>query len=228
MSEETKFVSIEFDESRLQDVFAGKDGQLYCVILLTEGTTIIRKREQVKDIANEPHKKRISLPEGFELRAKKSSKNADGLGYTETEVMFPLEQAKALLSEEGPVAFVNLYIPRENLKDEMTAEDGTTYRYAFVPGVGSFSRPSDKFHPINNRDDMVVVYMPGDKLVKVRKSSRVDGVPDDAPNSEKYKNEIVEMSAFEIKEKMVRKAERDKQQSESQTQDMAPRRGKSR
>ena len=213
MSEEKQFVAVKFDESRLQDVFAGKDGQMYCSILVSPNAEFVRKMEQIKNVKDAPGMKQFYLASDFEPKVTQRIKSETG-EYTTAETTVSLESLQNSLSEPDVTAFVSFVVNKSALSDVKTNADGESYRFVKIDGVGSIIRSEETLKPVKNNEDKVRFAMPSAYKLSVNKSVRVEGVPDDAPNNEKFKNERVEMTAFGIKEKMARKALRERQLAE--------------
>lgn len=217
MSEEKQFVSVKFDESRLQDVFAGKDGQMYCSILVSPNTEFVRKLDQIKNVKDEPGMKQFSLTSDFKPRVTQAVKSESG-EYSAAETNISIEELQNHLSEPDVTAFVSFVVDKSALSDVKTNADGQSYRFVRLNGVGSIIRSEENLKPVKSNEDKVRFVIASATKLSVNKSVRVDGVPDDAPNNEKFKNERVEMTPFEMKEKMVRKALREKQLAETPDQ----------
>lgn len=226
MSEETKFVTVEFDKSRLQDVFAGKDGVLYCNIQVTERAKFTRKLEQIRDVEGAAGRKCFSLPENFEAKIKQSIKDETSGLYTDVEEICTPEQLQEYLNNEEVQGFVQFFVPKDNVSEERSTPDGNSYVFVKLDGVGSFIRSTETLHDVNAEYFRFAI--PGDSKIKVTKSVRVDGVPDDAPASEKWKSEKVEMSPFDMKVKAVKRAEWNKKHEQEMAQEQPRRKPHSR
>lgn len=217
MSEEKKFVVVKFDEARLQDVFAGKDGQMYCSILVAPDMEFVRKMEQIRNVKDEPGMKQFSLTSDFEPQVRQRVKD-ENEKYTTQNTAISLESLQDKLAEPEVTAFVSFMVNKSSLSDVKLNANGEAYRFVRLDGVGSIVRSEENLHPVKNNDDKVRFSIPSANKLSVNKSVRIPGVPDDAPNNEKFKNERVEMTPFEIKTKMVRKAMREKEREEMPAQ----------
>ena len=211
MSEtEKKFETLIFDEGRIRDVFMGKDGVKYIEILADDNVHFIRKREQVKKVEGLEGKMKFMLPIDYKMKLIESVKFEDG--YKDIDHEVEVSELKELLAKEEVKAFVSFIVPKEWVGETKTNEEGHGYNFIKIPGVGSFARSTEQIREVKNNKDSVRFVIPSGSRLQTSYSKRVEGVPDTAPNMEKWTTVKRILSGFEIKDKMVEHKKRQKEQ----------------
>ena len=216
MSEEKTFEVIKVPAARVYDAFAGKDGEIYYNILVSPNTTLIRAAKQVTPVKDEPGMMKFSLPSDFEVHLKQSHKNETTGAWEEIDCPVSVEDLKELIAEkEDLVGFTNFVVPAQNVSEVHQSNDGNSFQFVFMPGLGSTIRSAESIKPVNGRDEFKRFSVPASSKMKFRKK--------DKENPEKI--EDYELSPVEVK---VRIARMELKRMREEKQDVAPPKPKTR
>lgn len=101
------------------------------------------------------------------------------------------------------MAFVTIELSRKQVDTEHLVHNDKTekdYARVFAPNGGTFLYPLESIKVDSANPDKVHFSRPVGTEIQVQYSTRIEGVPDDAPNSEKYENTTKTWKIEDLKE----------------------------
>jgi hypothetical protein len=199
MSNESKeFVSITISKSQIVGDFE-KDGKKSVVILAPNGYTFPRPKDQVKQSQSNNEKMYFSIPADWEVEMRKNIR-VDGVpDDAPVEEKFTYESIHVSAGELHDLfRGEKLQISNKQLLSIFKAKDEREYAKIMAPNGYTFVLSKEKVHHMKNDENHLVIDIMKSAAIKMQHSIRIDGVPEDAPNDQKYVSEEINVSADEL------------------------------